>query len=1582
MRNLFAAALLSVVALSALAQKTPPDELGFHPEKLYDFSNIDSVNLFNGNTVISLPIGPRYSVSSHLSYQFTLTYNAKVWDYETWECANAPQSNCTIIFPNLGSNAGLGWRLSLGRLLPPYYAGVYRAHDSRNDTSWVYEGPAGDEHALGVSSTAAAQVNTRDGMRMLLNADGTRDVEFGSGEVHKFAIEQSVWRLKQMRDRFGNWVEIVYAYDSSGRELSWTIRDSVGRLHVVGLENHAGMSGGWSKGQTVTSLYLQGYGGISVPYSLGITPANGAVPLLTGISLPDGSQYGFTYCDGFHVCNTYPAPLTTMRLPTGGTVSYAYAPYYFVPQSTPCSIASSTGIGTRTISDGSGVRTWNYIQSIGPTVAVQYADSDPCNFGGPPPIPAPTGPIYWSRTSVVAPVDASNHRVRTDHYFSTFSDQAEVSFTIPSSLWLPGTGLQAYGHGGAIGVPPESVRKGPAYIANVSYGGDVDGSNDGAQTATRLLAKEVYGNCDASGNCAAGELLTATYEKYEGLVLIHNGDGGHPIDETQLVSSRTLYKNDRNDATLQPTCGSDCYTQITYSNPNELGQFRTTALESNFSGSQPVTATVQYPSWSTTDLTGSPLRPWLLNTYAETTRSEGGVTARKQFCFDPNTGVVLRDRVLAGQTPAFNDVLRVFSYTNNGDLQFAADYGADMQSLDTGSSLCSIPLPASPWYKAENTYQYLDPGGLSHYTGGIVASSRFYDRVTGAQLSFLSLDRDIDPSTGVVTKSRDSAGVSTSYDYSAKPARLETVTSPSGVVTAYTYTVASGTVGSSWTPAKVDVATTAGADTLRTQYVYDGHGRLQRESQLGPSAWSATETAFDELGRVFWKSQPEPTGSNPPAGPLIAAHKTINVYDPFSRPVTITAPDSKTTLFTYKGVRERRKNHGLGLGSGSPCTATGDADPCVTTVETYDQHGRLTAVTEALGTARENTTNYTYDVGGHLRTVTTGTQTRTFNYDLRGFLTWEQHPELGVNGYATVRYPYPSFDPRGHARRQVTGSDGGLFDLSLTYDSAERLTAVDDSGVLQRPLKRYTYAATNTGSELNKGKLVQAVRYNHPSTGDVTVSETYKYANSFGRPSERQTIVQSANGAALQSFTQSFTYDQLGDVKQIDYPGCDATAPCGGSPPGPVAYTRTRGFLTAAPPYATSITYGPDSSIYQIVHGTAAPITDSYDPDPNGLSRPSMIRFTGFQSCNAPTATVGSGGTIPPGGYFDIPVTLTGTGPWNITWSDGYVQNGQTVSTFNRRVTPASTTTYFIASVSDASCSGTSSGSATVTVSCPAPTATVSGGGTVTPGNSAQIQAVLTGTPPWSLTWSDGYSQPGITTTTVTRPATPASTTTYTITSISDANCSGTSSGSATVTVRLDAPTGFSATTITGSTLQVSLHWNSVQGAGWYQVERATSINGSYVPVGPRVASTSSSDSFGATAPVTYLYRVRSGATFGGVDTMSDPSARDYATVATALFTDDPISSGVTAIRGVHMSQLQQAIDAVRSAAGLTPAWGPSYPPLTGSIFASHNTTARQRLDEAAVILLGHGVSYSGETPATNGVIRGYQVQQIREGVK
>ncbi|MCC6129447.1 MAG: immunoglobulin domain-containing protein [Acidobacteria bacterium] len=204
---------------------------------------------------------------------------------------------------------------------------------------------------------------------------------------------------------------------------------------------------------------------------------------------------------------------------------------------------------------------------------------------------------------------------------------------------------------------------------------------------------------------------------------------------------------------------------------------------------------------------------------------------------------------------------------------------------------------------------------------------------------------------------------------------------------------------------------------------------------------------------------------------------------------------------------------------------------------------------------------------------------------------------------------------------------------------------------------------------------------------------------------------------------------------------------------------------------------------------TASPVVRTVTPGSTTVYTITTIQnatCTGTSSGSAtvtvnpvPTGVVSGSTTICGGGSANLSVSLTGTGPWDLTWSDGFLQTSAT-SPAVRSVTPAFTTTYTVTALSDSTCTGSATGSATVTLS---PTASVSGSRMICSGSSAQIQAALTGISPWTVTWSDGFVQPAVATSPATRTVSPGATTIYTVTSVTDAVCTGVSQGSAVITV-------------------------------------------------------------------------------------------------------------------------------------------------------------------------------------------------------
>ncbi|HSN85653.1 MAG TPA: hypothetical protein VL025_02795, partial [Thermoanaerobaculia bacterium] len=131
--------LLLVPAAAPLrGQDHPNVEKGFNPERTFQAGDVDHVNLFNGNLLLTIPLGQSYPVGGGLSYRLSLVYNSQLWEFQT-RADQLLMTEFTQGRPSRRANAGLGWTVSLGRLFAPESEG--------NDTLvWVYVSPDGAAH--------------------------------------------------------------------------------------------------------------------------------------------------------------------------------------------------------------------------------------------------------------------------------------------------------------------------------------------------------------------------------------------------------------------------------------------------------------------------------------------------------------------------------------------------------------------------------------------------------------------------------------------------------------------------------------------------------------------------------------------------------------------------------------------------------------------------------------------------------------------------------------------------------------------------------------------------------------------------------------------------------------------------------------------------------------------------------------------------------------------------------------------------------------------------------------------------------------------------------------------------------------------------------------------------------------------------------------------------------------------------------------------------------------------------------------------------------------------------------------------
>ncbi|NJM54873.1 MAG: hypothetical protein HC841_02130 [Verrucomicrobiae bacterium] len=1138
----------ALLALPAAAQQYPSQARGLGAAVAYQGGDLDHVNLFNGQLSLTLPLGQGYPVGPGLGYGLALTYTSNLWSFNNFRTCSSPGGTTSYYLPEIDekANAGPGWRVSVGKLEAPVNL----------DTRWHYFPPDGGEVLLyptlhpGIPATGAQPnvffANNGSYLRLRQSSSsaqchtvpGTptacRLLEFPSGEVHEFhnfGIQAQDWRLTRMRDRFGNRVDVTYT------NLTWQLTDTHGRTQTI---RFAGPDGSYKK---VLSVELTKFGGGSPAvttfsyrsqtierHGFTATPCDSGtvtVDLLDRMVHPDGSFWEADYYVSDDSGDAISGALQRLRIPTGGALAWTYQQIEFPSQDPqlfgPDPVRVAYGVAQRELFENA---------------------NDPTPIG------------TWDYAFKTVGVDlprAPGDSFIPCHHRTTVSDPLgndTVSY-FTSSYAL---------HRWSYGLP--FTRCNPSYSATGPF-----------------LSQELY-----EGSAQNGTKVRSVFVEYES----DGRDGGeHQEKNHRLVYRKTVYHDD-----------GDRFREVRFSDFDGLGHYRTATTGGNFGSGNvraattdfnPTRGTLTVLDPETSQLGGDfqipgPSSPWVLGTFTESRVTEAGQTAIEEFCFDTTTGFLARHRTLAGASRANGDLLQVMTPAATGHVATELFYGGDAQGAmdNVYANLCDMSLAGlDAQYQLEHTWAH-----------GSLETSSWIDPCDNA-LELLAVDNFIDQETGFVSVSRDPAGVATIYDFdemsrpiaerAAQSAWVEieytlpTVSSPNATPQTLTQTCNNAVAGC------------ADNDLLGWHRMrYDGLGRPQEEAQRVPTVsgissierqftfnalgWPLTQTAWGDLTKLT----------------------TWSDHDRFGRPGQMQLPTESPMRYTYLGERVMTRQEMVATG------AAGGETSAYTT-EVVDGQGRLEQVCENqssawTGTCTGTTTLYEYGVTGAMSRVCQNAsgaacgQERRFDVDRRGFLLGEKHPEIGPSGNGWSNY---SYDALGNVlSRTIAGSTD--FDLDFRYDAAGRLIKLSERNGPNGPrlLKEFFYGRQNNGNDKRAGKLTMSRRHNWvdpvgplEATGslDLVVTQSYFYEGRDGRVSKRLTSLK-VPSITTYAFVTDFNWHPLGVLSDIDYPECLHPRCSGRAPPRNVAYSYTRGFQTAVPGYASSITYQGGGMLHQVQH--------------------------------------------------------------------------------------------------------------------------------------------------------------------------------------------------------------------------------------------------------------------------------------------------------------------------------------------------------------------------------------------------------------
>lgn len=425
-------------------------------------------------------------------------------------------------------------------------------------------------------------------------------------------------------------------------------------------------------------------------------------------------------------------------------------------------------------------------------------------------------------------------------------------------------------------------------------------------------------------------------------------------------------------------------------------------------------------------------------------------------------------------------------------------------------------------YGVITKYAYSGNGDLIRQTdaNGKVTSFSDYYRGVARKVTYpdgATLSRTVN-TRGTVASETDPLGRTTSYTYDRMD-RLTGITPPKGSTSKITIDYSFGSSGTTETLTR---------GSYKRVRQYNPKGELFKQTESGGSAAIVVSAKYSPSGQQTFVS-------NPNYGTASSLGESFK-YDALGRMTGITHADGSRIAMAYQ--------------SGNKVAITDERNNV--TVQAYASYGepgeRVLVATTQPGNV---TTSLTVDPLGRVTAVAQGGLKRTLNFNSKGFLTSEVHPETGTTTY--------THDAVGNVLTKKVGSAAAD---SFSYDARYRLI-------------KATYGSSTlvlNNSYDKAGRLL--------TQGYNGATWTYSYDTHDKLISETLTLA-----APVRSYKFTYTYNVLDGLTSITYPSGLLVDYA------PDAYGRP----SKAGMFASGLSYHPNGTLKALNYGNGRALSVSQD---------------------------------------------------------------------------------------------------------------------------------------------------------------------------------------------------------------------------------------------------------------------------------------------------------------------------------------------------------------------------------------------------